>query len=121
MLGNIENQLLQLCRNISGIGMIDGMIPGKTGQIKSLLNTQSVKFYPGIFPGVFLICTVGGNLVRKNKEALSASHRIAPGNTAGILGSQNPCAGYYIMKKIVIADMRSVRVKRAAGFPTILV
>ena len=62
--------------NIVGARPVYRRIRRKPGQRDGLLNPQSVKFNPDVFPGKLLVRNIGSDLVWKNHESLSAFNLI---------------------------------------------
>ena len=76
MMRDIQHGFLQL----GGINLFRGpiyrIIDRKPGQHERFLCVHAVKFDPGIFPGMLLVCSIGGDLPRHDQEALVAADMV---------------------------------------------
>lgn len=76
MVRDIKHGFLQL----GGINLFRGavhrIIDRKPGKHERFLRVHSVKFNPGIFPGMLFIGGIGGNLPGHNEESLVAADMI---------------------------------------------
>ena len=92
MMRNIKHGFLQL----GGINLFRGavhrIIDRKPGKHECFLGVHPVKFDPGIFPGVLLIGSIGGDLPGHDQKALVAADMIRMVRAVFVRSLQCPAA-----------------------------
>ena len=74
------------------------IIFGKLCCGESLLDAQTVKLNPYVFPRKLVICDIGIYLAGKNQKALPAFYVLGLCNALCIIGHQSAGAGQYIVE-----------------------
>src|SRR5699024_4972422 len=95
---------------------INGFLPADACKVQAFMRTQTVKLQPGIFPGIVFVGAIGGDLAGYDQEAVSGRNGILL-----LVGQQYAFSGDDIVEQVVIARMRSIRVRRCGAFPSELV
>ena len=86
MIGDVEHFFFHLQSNILKSGFIDRLVDRQTGKLHRFPGAKSVKFDPGVFPGMLMIGNIGADLSGKDHKALSAFYRVCHRVTCGVHG-----------------------------------
>lgn len=121
MLGHIEHGVFHFGGIVFVGRMVDRIISGESGGHQGFLYMHTIKFYPGIFPGMQLIGGVGGHLSGYDQKSLPAVDMIDMFDALGIPCRECAAAGNDIVEQIVAADMRTKGMHRFVLGITILI
>ena len=113
---DVQHLLLDLPAGLGVAGGVDRLAAAEPCQVQALVGPQSVKFQPGVFPGVLRVGPVGGDLPRHNQKAVVRRDLVL-----GAVGQQHPPPRNGIVEQVVIAGIRAVGMGRTGPFPAELI